>query len=293
MSGISGGGPGGRVMRLAGWVVAVSAAVLTAHGLTEVALGSNVPSGIAWMYPVITDGLGVLAYAATSRLGRGGRAYAWLVVVVAAGLSAGAQASYLADGAAQASRLLRFAVGAWPAIAAAVAAHLLYLIGAAHASLVDRTPRLDIPKTPEAAGASVAQLGVQPAEGRGVQAVQLGGVQRAIGSVVQPVQPADPKDEPSNGHVPAVGRDEGMRRAFSPRDRAAVAAELHLRQAGTLPTARQLAALAQVSRGTAATAIKGLRASTQQPDEQADGEPPETTSRAHSDADTSGQEDNS
>jgi hypothetical protein len=48
--------------------------------------------------------------------------------VIAAGLSGLAQAVYLASGATlDASPTLRFGIGAWPAVAAAVAAHLLYL----------------------------------------------------------------------------------------------------------------------------------------------------------------------
>jgi hypothetical protein len=69
-----------------------SAGVLTAHGLIEVALGSGVPVTIGWLYPVITDGLALVAYAATTRLGGAGQKYAWVVVVLAAGLSAVAQA---------------------------------------------------------------------------------------------------------------------------------------------------------------------------------------------------------
>src|SRR5215204_2640567 len=127
---------GRRLVRAAvvwvpGVAVALGAAVATAHGLYEVALAARVPVGIAWLYPLITDGLALVAYAATARLhGRGGR-YAWTVVVLAAGLSGLAQAAYLAGGATvDANPALRFGVGAWPAIAAAVVAHLLYLLAA-------------------------------------------------------------------------------------------------------------------------------------------------------------------
>jgi hypothetical protein len=52
-------------------------------------------------------------------------------VATAAGLSGLAQAVYLASGATlDASPTFRFGIGAWPALAAAVAAHLLYILAA-------------------------------------------------------------------------------------------------------------------------------------------------------------------
>ena len=125
---------------LPGLAVALGAAVATAHGLYEVALAAAVPAGIAWLYPLITDGLALVAYGATSRLTGPGARYAWAVVVTAAGLSGLAQAVFLASGATlDASPTLRFGIGAWPALAAAVAAHLLYLL-AAPDSTEPRTP---------------------------------------------------------------------------------------------------------------------------------------------------------
>ena len=132
---------------LPGLVVALGAAAATAHGLYQVALAAAVPAGIAWLYPLITDGLALVAYSATNRLGRSAARYAWAVVITAAALSGLAQAVYLASGATlNASPTLRFGIGAWPAVAAAIAAHLLHLL-AAHdsteppgqiASIVDR-----------------------------------------------------------------------------------------------------------------------------------------------------------
>ena len=70
-----------------------------------------------------------MAYAATARLTGPAARYAWTVVVTAAGLSGLAQAAYLAGGpTVEVAPALRFGVGAWPAIAAAVVAHLLYLL---------------------------------------------------------------------------------------------------------------------------------------------------------------------
>jgi Protein of unknown function (DUF2637) len=82
---------------LAGLLVAVGAGVATAHGLYEVALAAGVPRALAWLYPIITDGLALVAYATTTRLTQHGRRYAW-TVVVAAGLSSVTQAGYLAGG---------------------------------------------------------------------------------------------------------------------------------------------------------------------------------------------------
>ena len=56
------------VLWLPGLAVALGAAVATAHGLYEVALAAAVPAGIAWLYPLITDGLALVAYGATARL---------------------------------------------------------------------------------------------------------------------------------------------------------------------------------------------------------------------------------
>jgi hypothetical protein len=112
----------------AGLVVALGAGVATAHGLYEVALAAGTPKALAWLYPLITDGLALVAYATTTRLTHHGRRYAWTVVVTAAGLSGLTQASYLAGGVATAPPALRFAIGAWPALAAATVAHLLYLL---------------------------------------------------------------------------------------------------------------------------------------------------------------------
>src|SRR5690606_9829330 len=103
--------------------------VATAHGLYEVAIAAGAPEPIACLYPLITDGLALVAYASTARLHGPGRGYAWSVVVLAAGLSGLAQASFLAGGVPFAPPALRFGVGAWPAIAAAVVAHLIYLLG--------------------------------------------------------------------------------------------------------------------------------------------------------------------
>ena len=147
---------------LPGLAVALGAAVATAHGLYEVALAAAVPAGIAWLYPLITDGLALVAYGATSRLTGSAARYAWAVVVTAAGLSGLAQAVYLASGATlDASPTLRFGIGAWPAVAAAVAAHLLYLLAApdsAEPRTAREPTRSRVPLSTQAPGARVQQV---------------------------------------------------------------------------------------------------------------------------------------
>lgn len=73
-------------------MVGLGAGVVTAHGILAVATAAGVPAGIAWLYPVITDGLALVAYSTTHRLHSRGTVYAWAVVVLAAGLSGLAQA---------------------------------------------------------------------------------------------------------------------------------------------------------------------------------------------------------
>jgi hypothetical protein len=118
----------------AGLVVAAAAAAATAHGLYAVAAASDVPWPVAVLYPVMTDGLALVAYSATNRLTGGARRYAWSVVIAAAGLSGAAQALYLAGGGLDdAPTAVRFGIGAAPALAAAAVAHLLHLIRTAGA----------------------------------------------------------------------------------------------------------------------------------------------------------------
>ena len=243
--------PGRRVIRAAIWVpglaVALGAAVATAHGLYETALAARVPAGIAWLYPLITDGLALVAYAATARLHGSAARYAWSIVVLAAGLSGLAQAAYLAaDASIAAPTALRFGVGAWPALAAAIVAHLLYLLA------TDDT-------TGECSPGSVhPSLNTPPYSGRSVH--------------FDP--PPRPAEEPEPAPPPAPGRPEterpatparaGERPPAGPveapaRDRARAAAARHAARHGDLPTVTALMDLAEVSRGTAAAALKTLR----------------------------------
>jgi len=111
-------------------IVGAAAVAATAHGGYEVAVASGVPDGVVGaLYPVITDGLALVAYASTHRLTGAARHYAWAVVILAAALSGLAQAVYLVTGPGLiAPAGIRFGVGAWPAVAGAVAAHLVFLL---------------------------------------------------------------------------------------------------------------------------------------------------------------------
>lgn len=150
-------------------IVGTAAVAATAHGGYEVAVASGVPEGlIAALYPLITDGLALVAYAATHRLTGAARGYAWIVVVLAAALSGLAQAVYLVTGPGLvAPAAIRFGVGAWPAVAGAVAAHLVFLlaqkrpakptvvptVGALVAARQHTPPAPDVAQTPASAAA--------------------------------------------------------------------------------------------------------------------------------------------
>jgi hypothetical protein len=273
--------PGRRMVRAAIWLpglaVAVGAAVATAHGLYEVAVAARVPASLAWLYPLITDGLALVAYAATARLSGSAGRYAWAVVVLAAGLSGLAQAMYLASDPAPApagepalvdgepagpvfvaSAVLRFGVGAWPAIAAAIVAHLLYLLATdtatpAPAAAVEHPPAL----APAVQPPPFTPAPVQPATA-GVQPFTAGPVQSEPPRVQRPVAVARPADRPAL--APAPVEQPAVRSGASPaRDRAWAAATRHAHHHGALPTVSELEAAAEVSRGTAATVLKTLR----------------------------------
>jgi hypothetical protein len=235
-------GRGARTTWAAGLAVAAGAGIATAHGLYQVATSARVPAPVGWLYPLITDGLALVAYAATARLQDAGRRYAAGIVVLAAGLSGLAQAVYLAGGldhAALAPVGLRFGVGAWPAIAAALTAHLLHLI-----STGDRPTSIDpaIPASnPEPSNAaSNRPVQSRPPEPR-------------------PNPPVQSNDDPVDAPGLDGDTDPEPVTPGSARDRARVAARRHRETHGDLPTATELAQLAGTSRGTAGNALKDLR----------------------------------
>ncbi|QRP45777.1 DUF2637 domain-containing protein [Amycolatopsis sp. FDAARGOS 1241] len=273
-----------------GLLVALGAAAATAHGLFEVAVASGVPGGIAWIYPLITDGLAIVAYAATSRLQDHGRRYAWAVVILAAGLSGLAQASYLAGGVGAAldpaageampatSGLLRFGVGAWPALAAAIVAHLLFMLATARRTDVDAAVDESTVPVPGAAVAVADRVPpsaplAQPdrVQRSAVQSpsVQPGPVQPEALNTSMPPVPGGRTAEPSPG-VQSPGEREAVEVPAKPerpaavasspkKDRARAEARKHQARTGTLPTVDELMKSADVSRGTAGTALQELR----------------------------------
>lgn len=160
------GNSGGTSHRPAVWwgvlAVAVCGVVATAHGLFAVAVACGVSPPMGCLYVPITDGLALVAYAATSRLTGWDRGYAWLVVVVAAGLSGLAQAVNLA-GLGEPDWRLKFGVGYWPAVAVAVAAHLLWLVSRPAVGPTVEPVRLDLEPVPPTDLEPVGEPAVEPA----------------------------------------------------------------------------------------------------------------------------------
>jgi hypothetical protein len=238
--------------------VACAAGATTAHGLYEVAVAAQIPPRIAWLYPVITDGLALVAYAATLRLSKAGRGYAWMVVVLAAGLSGVAQASYLAVGVTGVPPQLKFGIGAWPAIAAAIVAHLLFLLGTRHgAAPVDEERPVDA--EPVRLGRPVDEPVVQPATSDAVQPAGLDVVQpsplyKPQGSTVD-----EPVVRPAARPGVQLERATGSYGGGPAKERAYEVAVAHAAEHGGLPTVSELMVMAEVSRGTAGTALKELR----------------------------------
>jgi hypothetical protein len=265
----------------AGLVVATGAGVATAHGLFQVATAAGVPGAVAWLYPLITDGLALVAYAATARLHEcRSRRYAATIVILAAGLSGLAQAVYLA-GALHTGHPapvgLRFGVGAWPAIAAALTAHLLHLIG----TDADTTSTTNDALTPT----RQTQPVTDPSIGTDIQPDQARGVDEH-GASTWTFNPSNPAtyNPPSNPGVQARPTDQrptttgqpnwpgsvdattarmdtsrASTSAGSARERARTAAKTHRDRHGALPTVTELAQITGTSRGTAGNALKDLR----------------------------------
>jgi hypothetical protein len=259
------GQPGRRAVWTAGLAVAAGAGVATAHGLYQVAAAARVPTPIAWLYPLITDGLALVAYAATSRLHDGGRRYAAGIVVLAAGLSGLAQAIYLAGGIATSSVApvgLRFGVGAWPAVAAALTAHLLHLIGTAAPAADHAEPLTPMRQEPSSDSGS-NPAGVQPFNRTDVQpyspiAVRPPRTDDALNA--DAVQPERSTPGPTTRTADASpSRSESSGGGGPATERARQAARTHFARHGRLPTATELMQLAQVARGTAGTVLKDLR----------------------------------
>jgi hypothetical protein len=238
---------GRRAVWVAALVVASGAGLATAHGLYRVAAGAGVPLAVAWLYPLITDGLALVAYAATARLQHRPRRYAAGIVVAAAGLSGLAQAVYLAgalDRAGPAPVGLRFGVGAWPAVAAALTAHLLHLIGSGHRETGDA-------ESGEPSSRTTAALYNAPSNDPVVQPRSPADTPPAVQAPAGPRLNTPQEPPPGRGAVGGGG---------SARERARTAARQHHERHGGWPTVTELMGLAEVARGTAGTALKDLRA---------------------------------
>jgi hypothetical protein len=278
-SGSTGSGWVRAAVWMPGLAVALGAAVATAHGLYEVAAAATVPTVIAWLYPLITDGLALVAYTATARLAGSARRYAWAVVVLAAGLSGLAQASYLASAdtvggtngsaAFEVSAGLRFGIGAWPAIAAAVVAHLLYLLAessrpAAPDGRGEAPPRSAF--NGDRSTAAVQPELFKPAGGQRIE--HPAGLNAPLSLVasrdsVEDDVELDAFNESAPSDRPGAGSEHA---AEAPaRDRAREAAAQHVARHGALPTVSELETAAGVSRGTAAAVLKTLRRHPSQP----------------------------
>lgn len=272
---------------IAGLLVAIGAGVATAHGLYEVALAARVPRVLAWLYPLITDGLALVAYATTTRLADHGRRYAWTVVVVAAALSGLTQAGYLAGSVASAPPVLRFAIGAWPAVAAAIVAHLLYLLSTERSAATPlqvapaaTTTPTDAPGHPaphEAPLPTTASIrSLSPTASNGLSRLPdtpfNGDITRSHAAAI-PTPPTKPVVQWLNTGLDAAPASEQRidqmarppqiaptRASATPAaDRALALAREHAARHGQLPTVTELVTLARVARGTAATALKTLR----------------------------------
>jgi hypothetical protein len=140
-------------------------------------------------------------------------------------------------------------VGAWPAVAAAIVAHLLYLLATHTADAL--TSKACVQSAP------FRPAGVQPA----ATTVQPELVQPAL---VEPVQPAGPTGvQPARPRsaLTTTSDDQRVRRSGpSPaRDRAQAPAARYAHRHGRLPTVSELATAADVPRGTAGTALTALR----------------------------------
>jgi hypothetical protein len=236
---------GRRAVWIAAPLVATGAGVATAHGLYEVAAGAGVPLAVAWLYPLITDGLALVAYAATARLHHRPRRYAAGIVVAAAGLSGLAQAVYLAgalDRAGPAPVGLRFGVGAWPAVAAALTAHLLHLIGRGERQTRDAESGEPSRRTTAAP--------YNPPSNPVVQPRSTPDTPPAAQAVIEPGLNTPQEPPASRGAASGGG---------SARERARTAAWQHHEAHGAWPTVTELMSLADVARGTAGTALKDLR----------------------------------
>jgi hypothetical protein len=230
-----------------------------------------VPHAVAWLYPLITDGLALVAYAATARLHSTGRRYAATIVILAAGLSGLAQAVYLAGGitthaAATAPVGLRFGVGYWPAVAAAIAAHLLHLIGSGDEQSVATSAGVEIRRedrpAPELGSAFTGSAYSRPSTPSNEPVFNPASNPPVQPRPTQPrtTPPVQPEREPQlYSPAPSLNGEQRPTERQTAAERARAAAGARRERTGALPTVTELMRLADVARGTAGTALKALR----------------------------------
>lgn len=205
-------------------LVVVASVAATAHGLYAVAVTSGVPFQVAYLYPLITDGLALVAYWATKQLDSA--RYPWMVIVVAAGLSGLAQAVNLA-GLGSSPTWLRFGVGYWPAVAVLFAAHLLWLVGRPRGLVAVGSVEMVREEVTSADGSDVPGPDSDPP---------------APDLAPLPIV-ADSNGTPANGH------------ATTKLAKAKAALEAYEAERERRPTQRELAALAGVHQSTARDAL--------------------------------------
>jgi hypothetical protein len=158
--------------------VAVCAAVATFHGAAHAAGTSGVTAPVTLLYPVMGDGLAVLAFRRIGVTRGPARGFAWAVMVVAASASGLAQAYVLAAGKAGGAAVLAAGMGAAPAVCVLLATVL------ASGEPVSRSePGSSVSERQEASG-SVAGEPAEPAMTVGMSLPASGG------------EPGDPDDEP-------------------------------------------------------------------------------------------------
>jgi hypothetical protein len=181
-------------------------------------------------------------------------------VTVAAGLSGLAQAAYLAgDAAVAAPAALRFGVGAWPAVAAAIVAHLLHLLATTPGP--PRVLAVDAPKAnpPSNRPSPSGRTPAVRSDGTSLTVLPENKAKRVQGSPRRSsARPGSPAPVP-NGPQPIQLRPRTRSTDAPARDRARATADQYTRRYGSLPTVSQLQDQAEVSRGTAGEVLKAMR----------------------------------
>jgi len=179
-------------------------------------------------------------------------------------LSGVAQAVHLAGGLENPSGTpiaLRLGVGAWPAIAAAVAAHLLHLI---RTGVGDQSSSSARPVSVQSAPVSSSSSSGVPDPAASARRLDGAGVQLDGEPVTsgRTTRMQRRRLEPDAATRDRRGTGAGVRtaRTGTARDRAAEIARRHRDRHARLPTTTELARLADTSRSTAGAALKALRA---------------------------------